>query len=67
MPPFLILILVEQEIFFRGIVWPNFLNTFVDITFIFYLLKVLQHLKGCTGADGIIYQFVLGCWPGRIF
>ena len=38
---FLILILVEQEVFLGGIVGPDVFNAFIDIAFVFYLLQVL--------------------------
>ena len=44
----LILILVEEEIFFCRIVGPYLLDALVDIAFVFYLLQVLEHLQRCT-------------------
>ena len=43
----LILIFVEEKVILRGIVRPQILNTFVNVTFVFDLLKVLYHfLRG---------------------
>ena len=44
----LILILVEKEILLSGIVRPDILDTFIDITLILYLLQVLKHLQRST-------------------
>ncbi len=37
----LILVLVEEEVFFRGVVGPDFLDTLVNVTLVLYLLQVL--------------------------
>ena len=44
----LIFILVEKEILLSGIVRPDILDTFIDITLILYLLQVLKHLQRST-------------------
>ncbi len=44
----LILILVEKEVFLRGIIWPNILYTVIDIAFVFNLLQILKDFKRST-------------------
>jgi len=63
----LIFVLVEQKIFFGGIVGPDVFDTLVGFAFIFYFLKVLYHFKRCSGAHGIVYEFVFRCGPGSVF
>ena len=40
----LVLVLVEEEIFFCGIVGPDVLDALVHIAFVFNLLQVFQNL-----------------------
>lgn len=39
-----ILILVEEEILFRRIVWPYIFYCLIYIAFVFYFLKILYNL-----------------------
>lgn len=66
-PTISILILIEEKVFFSGIIGPDVFNAFIDFTFVLNLLQVFDYFKGCAGADGIVNEFVLGCWPWGIF
>ena len=44
----LIFVFVEQKVFFRRIVGPNLLDTFIYVAFVLNLLKVLKNLEGST-------------------
>ena len=63
----LILLFVEEEIFFAGIIRPNIFNTFINLAFIFHFLKVFDNFERSTRTHGVVDKFFSGCWPGRIF
>ena len=44
----LIFFLVEEEIFFAGIIGPDIFYTFIYFTFIFHLLQVFNNFERCT-------------------
>lgn len=46
--PDLVFIFIEEEVFFRWIVWPNVFNGFKGVAFIFQLLQVFNHFKWCS-------------------
>ena len=62
-----IFVLVEEEVFFGGVVGPDVFDGFVGVAFVFDFLKVLDYFEGCAGAHGVVYEFVLGCGPGCVF
>ena len=60
--------LVEEEIIVVGrIVGPYVFDRLVGLTLVFNFLKVLDHLHGRSAAHSIVYEFVLGSRPGRVF
>ena len=63
----LILILVEKEIILCWVIRPDVFYTFIDISFILYFLKILQHLQGCSRPNSKVNQFFLSGGPGCIF
>ena len=62
-----IFVLVEEEVFLGGVVGPDVFDVLVDVTFVLYLLEVLDDLEGSAAADGIIDEFLLGGGPGSVF
>ena len=63
----LVLILVEQEIFFSRIVGPDVFDALIHLTFILNLLQILQYFEWSSRTDGIIYEFILGSGPRCVF
>ena len=63
----LIFFLVEEEVFFAGVVGPDIFDAFVDFAFVFHLLKVFDDFEGCSRTHGIINQFVFGGRPRGVF
>ena len=60
---FLILILVEEEVFLGRIVGPEVFYVFVCLAFVLYFLQVLHYLHGGAGAQGVVYELILCCRP----
>lgn len=44
----LIFVLIKKEIFLCGIIRPNILDAFINISFILYLLEILQYFEWGT-------------------
>lgn len=44
----LILVLVEQEVFFSRIIGPNVFDSFVDVAFVFKFLKIFNYFHRRT-------------------
>lgn len=63
----LILILVEEEVFFGGVVGPYVFDGLVDFAFLFEFLEVFYHFHRGSAADGVVDEFVLCCGPGGVF
>ena len=63
----LIFLLVEEEVFFAGIVGPNIFDAFVNFAFVFHFLEVLDDFEGGSRTHGIINQFVFGGRPRGVF
>lgn len=63
----LVFIFVEEEVFLRGIVWPNVFDHLVDFAIVFELLEVFYHFEGSTRALSVVDEFVLSGWPWGIF
>ena len=63
----LILLLVEEEIVFRGVVGPNIFYRLIDVAFVFDLLKVFQYFQRGARANRVIDQFLFGCGLRCIF
>ena len=62
-----IFVFVEEEVVFARIVRPDVFDAFVDLSFVFDLLQVLDHFQRGARTDGIVDQLVFGSGPGRIF
>ena len=63
----LILVLVEEEVFFGGVVGPDVFDAFVGFAFVFDFLKVFDYFHWRSATHGIVYQLFLGCGPGCVF
>ena len=63
----LIFLLVEEEVFFAGVVGPNVFDTLIDFTFVFHFLEVLDDFERNSRAHGIIDKLVFGGRPRCIF
>ena len=63
----LILLFVEEEVVFGGVVGPDFFDAFVGFAFVFHLLEVLDHFEGCAATHCVVDEFVLCCGPGCVF
>ncbi len=63
----LVFLLVEEEIFFRRVVGPNFLYAFVYVAVIFYLLQIFEYFKRCAGTYSIVNQLFFRGRPWCIF
>ena len=57
----LILILVEEVVLLGGIIRPEILDVFVDLTLILHLLEILYHLKGGSATYGVVDKLFLSC------
>ena len=62
-----ILVLVEEEILFCGVVGPKVFDAVIHVAFVLYFLQVLKHLVWGARTHRLVYQFILGCRPGSIF
>ena len=62
-----ILILVEEEVFFGGVVGPDVFYAFVGVAFVFDFLEVFDNFERGSGTHGVVDEFVLGCGPGGVF
>src|SRR5690606_34060679 len=62
-----IFVFVEEEVILSGIIRPDILDAFIELTFVLHFLKVLNHFQRSAGADGVIDQFVPGGRPGGFF
>ena len=61
----LIFIFIKEKVFLRRIIWPDVLDGFIHIAFIFQFLQVFHHFNGSAATDGVVYKLVfrgrLGC------
>lgn len=62
-----ILLFVPQKVFLGGVVGPDFLDGFVDITLVFDFFEILNHFEWSARASGVVDEFFLGGWPRGIF
>lgn len=62
----LILILVEEEVFFGGVVGPYVLDGLINFSFFFEFLEVFYNFHGGATADGVVDEFVLAGGPGGV-
>ena|SRR3989338_3595031 len=51
-------VVLEEEIFVRRIIGPDFFDALVRLVAIFELLQVLHYLRRCAGPDGIVDEFL---------
>ena len=63
----LILVLVEEEVLFRGVVGPYVFDTFVYFAFVFYFLEIFDDFEGRTAAHSVVDELVFSGGPGRVF
>ena len=54
----LILVLVEEEVLFRGVVGPYVFDTFVYFAFVFYFLEIFDDFEGRTAAHSVVDELV---------
>lgn len=62
-----ILLFVEEEVFFGGVVGPDVFDAFVGFAFVFDFLKVLYHFEGRAAALGVVDELLAGCGPWCVF
>lgn len=60
----LILVLVEEEVLFRGVVGPYVFDTFVYFAFVFYFLEIFDDFEGRTAAHSVVNELVLVAGQG---
>ena len=63
----LILVFVEEEVFFGGVVGPDVFDAFVSVAFVFDFLEVFDYFERGAATLGVVDEFVFGCRPGSIF
>ncbi len=65
-PCALVFVFVEEEVLVAWVVGPDVFDALVDFAVVLDFLQVLDDFEWCAGARSVVYELILGGWPGGV-